>query len=417
MNQVRTSGGGGQGVPVENPLRIRHHLEELRAAEAEFPIKVEGTHTLPYTARVAELEKDSMHLKLIRPLPHELAPGAPFEMLFATAEQRFKGLLTFQGRQGYLLYRFTIPNRLVPSDQRQHKRYAFRPREKAYVMAQDGGVPGFGLAGPLVNLSLGGLAFRVDRVVRLDDHMRLTPGLGFFEKGKTLPMLKVRDLPKLPLFEARGMIANACEREGEIIVGVQFGELRPAELAELQEVLDFRERMQRASSSPSPASAPREGRPAPAQAEASPSPSPRTNPAGTETPAALKLLGRRTAGLVLAMPPGPLRDGVLAALAQGGYLRVETVDALHQALALLRADKGASNRVLLALDPTRDGDLAEIQALQRDQGELRELPVALLGAGAMPSPGDGLIRPLPLPGDSIEAWLDALDEIAGLAAS
>ena len=170
-------------------MRIRRHLEELRAAETEFPIKVEGTHTLPYTARLAELEHDSMLLKLIRPLPHELIPGAPFEMLFATAEQRFKGLLTFQGRQGYLLYRFTIPTRLVPSDQRQHKRYPFRPREKAYVLAQDAGLPGFGLAGPLVNLSLGGLAFRVDRVVRLDDHMRLTLGLGFFEKGKTLPML------------------------------------------------------------------------------------------------------------------------------------------------------------------------------------------------------------------------------------
>lgn len=418
MNQVRTSGGGGQGVPVEDPLRIRRHLEELRAAETEFPIKVEGTHTLPYTARLVELEKGSMHMKLIRPLPHELIPGAPFEMLFATAEQRFKGLLTFQGRHGYLLYRFSIPTRLVPSDQRQHKRYPFRPREKAYVLAQDGGLPGFGLAGPLVNLSLGGLAFRVDRVVRLDDHMRLTPGLGFFEKGKTLPMLKIRDLPKLPLFEARGMIANACEREGEIVLGVQFGELGPAELAELQEVLDFREKLQRAGSSPAAVPAPREGRATAAHPEAAASPSPRTNPAGTETPEALKRLGRRTAGLVLAMPPGPLREGVQAALAGGGYLRVEAVDALHQALALLRADKGASNRLLLALlDPVREGDLAEIRALQRDQGELRELPVALLGATAIPGLEDGLIRPLPLPGEGADTWLDALDEIAGLLAS
>jgi hypothetical protein len=417
MNQVRTSGGGGQGVPVENPLQIRRHLEGLRATQTEFPIKVEGTHTLPYTARLAELEKDAMHLKLIRPLPHELAPGAAFEMLFASAEQRFKGLVTFQGRQGYLLYRFTIPAQLVPSDQRQHKRYPFRPREKAYVLAQDGGVPGFGLAGPLVNLSHGGLAFRVDRVVRLDDHMRLTLGLGFFEKGKPLPMLKIRDLPKLPLFEARGVVANACEREGEIILGVQFGDLRPAELAELQEVLDFREKMQRTTSVPGPVSAPREGRPAPAPAETPLSPSPRMNPAGAETPAALKLLGRRTAGLVLAMPPGPLRDGILAALAQGGYLRVETVDALYQALALLRADKGAANRLLLALGPLLDGDLAGIQSLQRDQGELRELPVAIVGAGTLPGTGNGLIQPLPLPEEPLEAWLDTLDEIAGLSSS
>jgi len=416
MNQVRTSGGGGQGVPVEDPLRVRRHLEELRTAETEFPIKVEGTHTLPYTARIQMLEPKSMHLKLIRPLPHELAPGAPFEMLFATAEQRFKGLVTFQGRQGYLLYRFSVPARLVPSDQRQHKRYPFRPREKAYVLAQDGGLPGHGLAGPLVNLSLGGLAFRVDRVVRLDDHMRLTPGLGFFEKGKALPMLKIRDLPKLPLFEARGVIANACEREGEIIIGVQFGELGSAEVAELQEVLEFRERLQRVSSGAPPSAPPREGRPV-GEARESPAPgSPRLNPAGTETPEALRLLGRRTTGLVLAMPPGQGRDQVKAFLAQGGYLRVEAVDSLNQALAVLRADKGGSGRLLLtAMDSLREGDLAEIRALQRDLGELRELPVAILTDAPQPDLGDTLIRALPLPGaGNSPAWLGQLDEVAGI---
>ena len=413
MSQARTSSGGGQGIPIEDPLAIRRHLEALRVSEAEFPTKVEGTHTLPYTARIQELEAGAMHLKLIRPLPHELAPGAPFEMLFATAEQRFKALLTFQGRQGYLLYRFSVPTSLVPSDQRQHKRYPFRPREKAYVLAQDGGVPGFGLAGPLVNLSLGGLAFRVDRVVRLDDHMRLTPGLGFFEKGKALPMLKVRDLPKLPLFEARGMVANACERGGEIIIGVQFGELGPSELSQLAEVLDFREKLQHAAATPG-APASRDARPAGSAPETSPS-TPRIHPAGEETPEALRLLGRRSASLVLAMPPGSLREEVQSSLAQGGYLRVESVDSLHQALALLRADKGTSNGLLMALlDPIREADLLEIRALQRDLGEFRELPVALLVGDPAQVPGDSLIRPLPLPRAGDASWIGELDDVAGI---
>lgn len=415
MNQVRTSGGGGQGVPVEDPRQIRRHLEDLRASEVEFPIKVEGTHTLPYTARIQALEADALHLKLIRPLPHEMAPGAPFEMLFATPHQRFKAPLSFLGRAGYLLYRFSLPTRLVPSDQRQHKRYPFRPREKAYVLAQDGGLPGHGLAGPLVNLSLGGLAFRVDRVVRLDDHMRLTPGLGFFEKGKALPMLKIRDLPKLALFETRGVLANAFEREGEIILGVQFGELGPTELAQLQEVLEFRERLQRASSSPSPTPI-REGRPAGDAREAAALGGPRLNPAGLETPQALKLLGRRSTGLVLAMPPGLGRDHVEAALAQGGYLRVDTVDSLHQALAILRADKGGAGCVLLtAMDTLGEGDLVEIRALQRDLGDLRELPVAILMEGPAPDLDESLIRALPFPGATDgSAWLHELDDVAGV---
>ncbi len=414
MNQVRTSRGSGSAVPVEDPERIRRILEELRLAGTEFPIKVEGTHTLPYTARIEALEGGALHLKLIRPLPHELAAGAPFEMLFATADQRFRGLMTFHGRQGYLLYGFTIPPQLVPSDQRQHKRYPFRPREKAYVLAQDGAVPGHGLSGPLVNLSLGGLAFRVDRLIRLDDHMPLSPNLGFFEKGKILPMLKLRDLPKLPLLEIRGKVANACERGGEIIVGVQFGELNPAEHAQIQEVLEFRERMMHA---PASVLSGLSGTPPPGGA-ASPSggTGPRAQASGSENPLALRLLGRRATDILLAMPPGESREQTCRALAGAGYLRVEAVDSLPQALAILRAGRTGPSRFLMAAgDRLQAGDLEEVQALQRDFGDLSELPVALLGAPAGTLDGtQTLLRSLPFPFGTEPGWLDALDDIAGV---
>ena len=145
-------------------------MVELHRDELEFPVKVEGALTLPYTSRIEKLDLDKgiLYLKLIRPLPHEMAVGAPFQMLFATGEQRFEAPITFLGRESYLLYRFSIPAHMTQSDRRQYKRYSFRPREPAYVLAQDGGLPGHGLAGPLVNLSLGGLSFRVDRVMRLE---------------------------------------------------------------------------------------------------------------------------------------------------------------------------------------------------------------------------------------------------------
>ena len=218
MNQSRSSGGDGRDALIEDPAEIRLVLAQLHRDEIEFPVKVEGAQTLPYTSHIRHVDqaKGLFLLKLIRPLPHEMAVGAPFEMLFSVGEQRFEAPITFLGRESYLLYRFSIPIQLTPSDRRRQKRYPFRPREKAYVLAQDGALPGHGLAGPLVNLSLGGLAFRVDRVMRMDDHMRITPGLGFFDKGKVLPMLKIRDLPKLPLFEARGVVATARERGGEM---------------------------------------------------------------------------------------------------------------------------------------------------------------------------------------------------------
>lgn len=416
MNPGKSSGGPKREATVEDPAQIRLALATLQETDAEFPIKVEGAHTLPYTARIHLMEGDRglLQLKLIRPLPHELAVGAVFEMLFAVGDHRYEAPIFFQGRESYLLYRFSIPLRLVQSDRRGHKRYPFRPREKAYVLAQDASLPGFGLAGPLVNLSLGGLAFRVDRVVRLDDHLRVTPGLGFFDKGKELPMIKLRDLPKHPLIEARGMIANAWERFGEIVVGVQFGELKEAELRLVEEVLAIREQMQRAPAS-GLAPEPRAARKKPGAAEAQ-SPAGRVNPAGSQTPDALTRLGRRTTSLVLAMAPGPRREEARSGLEAGGYLRLKAVDSLGQALQHLRSDQEARNQLLvLEAPPGTEPALADIQALQRELGELRELPVALIRAdGPPPDPGDALIRPLPWPGTDPGAWLPLLDELAGL---
>jgi hypothetical protein len=390
----------------------------LQRDETEFPIKVEGTHTLPYTARIQHLdsEKGMLHLKLIRTLPHEMAPGAPFEMLFAIGDQRFEAPMIFQGRESYLLYRFTIPALMRLADRRRNKRYSFRPREKAYVLSQDGGIPGHGLAGPLVNLSLGGLAFRVDRVMRLDDHMRITPGMGFFEKGKELPMLKIRDLPKLPLFETRGTIANVWERDGEVVLGVKFADLSDSEIRQILEVLEIREQMAHASgTSPAMVASVAEAKTRTSHSEA-PEPARRIHPAGGQTPDALTRLERRCTILTLAMEPSASREQVRKNLGEAGYLRLDLVDTLEQALNKLRVDPGGASRLLMLDTPLgTDTPLAGIRSLQRELGELRELPVALIQQdGLAPETEDPLIRPIPWPVPDSSTWLGALDHLAGI---
>ena len=416
MASGKSSGRDERDAPIEDPAQIRRVMAVLHREETEFPIRVDGANTLPYTSKIQQLdlEKGHLYLKLIRPLPHEMAAGAPFEMLFADGDQRFEAPTTFLGRDSYLLYRFSLPVCLIPSDRRGHKRYPFRPREKAYVLAQDSGVPGFGLAGPLVNLSLGGLAFRVDRVMRLDDHMRITPGLGFFDKGKELPVLKIRDLPKLPLFEARGTLASAWERDGEIILGVNFGGLRDSELRQIQEVLDFRDQMQRSASQTGGPSA-RQEKARTGTAEP-PNPTRRANPAGSQTPDALTQLGRRCTCLVLAMAPGDARDQVRSSLRGAGYLRLHLADSLDQALVSLKQDVAAPSRLLMVETPAGAHlPLDEIQALQRELGELRELPVALIQRDGLPPETEHpIIRPLPWPTAQPAAWLPLLDELAGL---
>ncbi|GLH73921.1 hypothetical protein GETHLI_24230 [Geothrix limicola] len=416
MNQIKPGGWSGRGTPVEDPAQIRQAMQDLFQQEIEFPIKVEGTHTLPYTARVQHIDvpKAMLHLKLIRPLPHELAPGAVFEMIFSLGDQRFEAPTIFHGRESYLLYRFTIPARMAPSDRRRHKRYPFRPREKAYVIAQDGGIPGHGLSGPLVNLSLGGLAFRVDRVMRLDDHMRVTPGLGFFERGKSFPLLKIRDLPNLPVFDARGVLANACERDGEFIIGVQFGELKDSELQEIQAVLTIRDLMQRASSV-TLGDSPKDTGPRSSAVE-NKGPAARLSPAGLETPDALRRLGRRCTRLLLAMPPGPDREALRQTLCAAGFLRTEAVDTPAQALAEFQADKhSACPLLMLEARPQEGPTRADIQALLEGLGQARELPVALIvREGEVPATEDPLIRPMPWPSAETPNWLPLLDELAGL---
>ncbi|MEI6593632.1 MAG: PilZ domain-containing protein [Holophagaceae bacterium] len=418
MAQPKTAGWSGRGAPQGDPAQIWFAMLDLHHQETEFQIKVEGTHTLPYTTRVQSLdrEKGLLFLKLLRPLPHELAREAPFVMLFTAEDQRFEAPTLFQGREGHLLYRFTLPALLVPSDRRRHKRYPFRPREKAYVVAQDGMVPGHGLSGPLVNLCLGGLAFRVDRVLRLDDHMRITPGLSFYERGKDLPSLGIRDLPGLPVFQCRGVLANAIERDGEIIVGVQFGELKEAELKELQGVLNLRDLKQRAAVSLG-TEAPREATPRTAAPPGKPEPAGRMSPAGAVNPEALLRLGRRSTRVLLAMAAGPDREGICAALGEAGYLMVDQADSLDQALADLPTDRQAVMPILLIEGPTLAAPpSATLRTHRQSVGDWLDLPVAMISPRGQPLPpsGDPGLRTIPWPETGDAQWTAALDDLAGI---
>lgn len=418
MEQGKPTNGTGRDAPVVDPVLIRETLAELQKTGAEFPIRVEGTHTLPYTAHLhrLDLQASQIFLKLIRPLPHEMLPGAPFEMSFAAGEQRFTAPMTFQGREAYLLYRFTIPQRMLQNDRRRHKRYPFRPREKAYVLAQDARLPGHGLSGPLVNLSLGGLSFRVDRILRLDDHLCIPASVGFFERGRELPVVKVRDLPRLPLFDTRGIITYAWERGNEVILGIKFAELSEAETTQLQTVIDFRELVQR-----NPNQAPT--RPETAQetlVEGPPqgksTPARRVNPAGTRTPDALVRLGRRCTTILLALPPGSARDEVQDRLRTLGYQRIEVEDSLAQAQAGLERFQDASSPILICEYPLDAEDARSfISAYQLQLGEGRDLPVAILQPQETLLTGeDPLIRSLPWPQPDPAKWLPILDDLAGL---
>jgi len=250
MSLFKTRGEEKPEENVSDPKILKEMLQLLLDSETEFFIKVDGTATLPYASTVVdrEFDKKLFTIKLMRPLPHEMLEGAPFQMLFAIGSQRYEAIIAFRGREAYLRYRFSLPSELIRADRRDERRFAFRPREMAYVIASDGGIPGIGVAGPVVNISVGGMAMRVDRMLKLDSGMRIPPSTARFERGMSFPRIRIQDLPNLPLLEVNGQVSHAMEHGSEIVVGFSFRELEEGQLKQLSHCLDYRELMMKTSS-------------------------------------------------------------------------------------------------------------------------------------------------------------------------
>jgi len=424
MNRLK-AGKDGRGAPIEDPQVMQDALQVLFETETEFFIKVEGTSTLPYAARVQRLQfpEGQFSLKLVRPLPHEMPPGAQFRMTFAVDDLRFEASISLIGRDGYLQYGFQLPSSLFQADRRLHPRYPFRPRENAYVIAQDATIPGIGVAGPLVNISMGGMALRVDRALRMDDGVRVPVNSALFERGKGFPRFRVQDLPLLHLLEGRAISAHATERGSELLLGLTFAGLSGEDEAALARCLAFREKMYRGGQAARPEGAPARSRAGrlrdeagdEEEAEVLPDPEPETPPA--QEAGILLRLQRRTARVVLVMAPGAVRQGIQDLLRQHGYHRLETVE--HMDLLRPLCEPGQRRAlpglILADLALAREGDtepLAAVRILERQMAELGDLPTAILCEEVDPTlllAQETATRFLPYPSGRGARWIETLD--------
>ena len=413
---------------VADPKILVQVMTLLLESEAEFSIKVEGTSTLPYASCVQSLdvEHGQFILKLVRPLPHEMMRGAQFRMLFAVGDQRYESLIEFLGREAYLQYRFDLPIELVYADRRKQKRYPFRPRENAYVIASDGGLPGLGVAGPLVNLGLGGLALRVDRLLKLDDGMRIPPSTSRFERGMFFPRLRLQDLPRLPLLEVDGRVSHATEHGTEIILGFAFRELDEEQERQLKACLDFREKILKSSFTPRTEKPEVESglgesavaMPAKGQGANETEPAPDQEAAGDP----LLLLRRKTARLCLVAGGGELVERFQSALWNHGYHRLDVFTELS---ALVTAqDPGSASAaydlLLMDLGLAQVGDaepLAAVRHLERETEPLGGRTLVILCENVDPimflGQSEGT-RFLPMASEGEEKWIESLDQYLGL---
>ena len=297
------------------------------------------------------------------------------------------------------------------------------------------------MAGPLANISQGGLALRVDRALKLDDGIRIPASTVIFERGRSFPRIRIQDLPRLPLLELPGRVTHATEHGSEILLGMDFGELSEDQRRILGDCLRFREMMFQAKGGgfaperpPAPSLQPEPSKPAAAGVaepsvsipgeDAESSPGAGTNGLGGEaTTDPMLLLRRKVIRLVLVSGGKGLTERFRESLWTHGYQRVEVVPDFPEAQTAWRQDGGrARPRLLLAdLSLVQVGDmepLGAVRHLERQAETLGDIPLAILCEDLDPTmllEQASRTRFLSI-GNGEESWIESLDSLLGIGA-
>jgi len=216
---------------------------DLMNTKKIFPLVVEGKNVLPHESTVVSIDINAKRavLKTFRPMPTQLSPGTPSIVSIAAFGEHWKARLIFQGRVGYLQYLFDLPETMQRTARRRHKRYPFRPKEKISVYAQDATLPSVAAVGVLLDLSVGGMLFRPERVFRVEDSVALKFDSAMFYRGKSFPLIRIDGLPGLetPL-QLHGEVAHALKRGKDINVAFAFGVLDNSTTETISRILTAR---------------------------------------------------------------------------------------------------------------------------------------------------------------------------------
>lgn len=200
-------------------------LEELARIRTEVDLAFAGAGPVQGRVELVGEETSSCTFSLARPAPAEPAPGQRVRLVFPLDGQRFQADLTYQGRGGYLEYRFGLPAAIRHAERREAARFHFRSREKvqAVVLTELSG--GLGLSGELADLSVEGCGFRLRRAIRVQDERRVPIRQDLLAPGTPLALVRILDLPRLPLVECGGHVSHLRQGPGGVTLGVAFEQL------------------------------------------------------------------------------------------------------------------------------------------------------------------------------------------------
>lgn len=189
-------------------MELGAHDKDLVPIPAKVDLVGEENHTLTLSLQ-----------RLPQPEPKA---GEPFQLLFHLDGQRFRAELPYRGRGAYMQCVFNLPWSIQHAERRGEVRTRFAAREKAQVVALQGLFEGLALGGPLLNLSMGGCAFRLSRVMDIRGDKRLSLRADLVEPGTPLALVRLQDLPHLPMIECGAVASHMEQRPEGVVLGLRF---------------------------------------------------------------------------------------------------------------------------------------------------------------------------------------------------
>ena len=228
---------------LRDPEQILAWLEELSRLGTALELECSESDLTPLQAKVRLVAEDTGTVSFAfkwKPAK-EFTAGQKVRLVFPLDRQRFQTDLVYQGRGNYLEYRFHLPTAIYHAERRDAIRVKMRPRDELNIIVLQGFFDGLGLTGTLVDLSIGGCCFLVQRALQIKGERRLPISVNLLAPGTALVLVRLPNLPHLPQVECGGYVCSMRAGSEGVVVGVRFEGLGGPETAVLTKFLSERD--------------------------------------------------------------------------------------------------------------------------------------------------------------------------------
>jgi CheY-like chemotaxis protein len=235
--------GGSEAEPaLADRQQILAYMEELCRLRTPCQLNFRRDELTPTGATVESVgeESGSFIVSLSRALPPDIEEHPLLELTFPLDRGRFQCSVPYQKRGGYLQAVLGLPLQIKLAERRGGPRARFGTRERASVTLVQSLGNGIGAAGKVRNLSMGGLAMRVERMISIADDRRLPLSAGPFTPGQQFLLLRINDLPHSPMIECGASLAYAATTSEGPLIGLRFEGLGALEVRILEQVMQRR---------------------------------------------------------------------------------------------------------------------------------------------------------------------------------